>query len=68
MRYLLILAFFLRLAAGTEHDPAEVLSRAARKVAATTRHIPNYTCVETVSRQYFRPAANTHPRGCEAVL
>ena len=68
MRYAWIFAFALRLAAAAEHGPAEVLSRMTGKVMAGIRHIPNYTCVETVSRQYFRPAANRLPRACEEVL
>jgi hypothetical protein len=68
MRYALILAFAVGLAYGADPDPVEVLTRATWKVLATTRNIPNYTCVETVSRQYFRPAAATLPRACAALM
>ncbi|HEV3201279.1 MAG TPA: hypothetical protein VGZ73_25440 [Bryobacteraceae bacterium] len=68
MRYALILALATPLAAGTEHDPVEVLSLATRKAVATSRQIPNYSCVETVNREYFRPAANNLPRACEALM
>lgn len=68
MRYTLIFTFAARMAAGTDHDPAEVLVRATRKVLASVEHIPNYTCVETVNRQYLRPAANHLPRACAALL
>jgi hypothetical protein len=68
MRYALTFVFAMRLAAAAEHDPSEVLSRAAVKVLAGIRHIPDCTCEETVSRQYFRPAVKSVPRACEIVL
>jgi hypothetical protein len=68
MRYALIFAWTVRLAAGAEHDPAEVLRRMTQKVLAGAKHIPNCTCVETVNREYFRPAAATLPRQCDVLL
>lgn len=68
MRYALICALTIRLTAAAERDPGEVMARVIWKVVAAARHIPNYTCVETVSRQFFRPAANNLPRACESLL
>lgn len=63
-RRLLALAFSVGLAAGAEHDPAAVLRRVIAKVLAAKDRIPNYTCVETVNREYFRPAAATLRQPC----
>src|ERR1700720_3604627 len=68
MRYALIFAWAVRLAAAGEHDPVEVLKLVTRKVLAGTKDIPNYTCVETVTRDFFRPAAATIPRACHVLL
>ena len=48
-------------------DPAEALSRVLAKVRASLRRIPNYTCVETVTRQFFVPAAPVRRR-CDVLL
>jgi hypothetical protein len=42
--------------AAERYDPAEVLHRATRKLAARYRSLPRYICTETVERSYFRPA------------
>lgn len=58
-------------AAGTDAakaEWAEVLKRAAAKVLANYRSIRNYTCVETVQRDYYRPTASTLPRSCPLLL
>ena len=55
-------------ATGADYDPVEVLRRATQKVLASARSIPNYTCVETVSRDYFEPVAATLPRACSVLL
>jgi len=65
---LLALAFSLTLAAGAEHDPAEVLKRATGKVVANARRLPKYTCVETVTRDFFVSAAGTPPRACSVLV
>jgi hypothetical protein len=68
MRYALVFVWAVRLAAATEHDPVEVLKLVTRKVLAGTKDIPNFTCVETVTRDFFRPAAATIPRACDVLL
>jgi hypothetical protein len=60
--------FTLSLAFLAERDPVEVLAKATEKLAARRRSIPNCTCVETISRDYFRPAAATLPRACSVLL
>jgi len=65
---LLALALSLRFAAGAEYDPAEVLRRATEKIMANESRLPNYTCVETVTRDFFRAAATTVPRECSVLM
>lgn len=67
MRYPLIFACSIALAAGAEYDPTEVLRRATEKALASAKETPNYTCVETVSRDYFEPAAVSLPRTCSVL-
>ena len=68
MRDALMFACAIGLAAGAEYDPTEVLMRATQKALASTQEIPNYTCVETVNRDYFEPAAVSLPRACSVLL
>ena len=42
-------------------DPNELLERARVKLQALTRRLANYTCIETVDRQYFQAPANPRP-------
>jgi hypothetical protein len=48
-------------------DPQDLLVRVAAKLEATEHRIPNFTCVETVTRDYYQ-AASTLPRACSALL
>ena len=69
MRYALLFTWAIGFAAtGAEYDPVVMLRRATQKVLLSARSIPNYTCVETVSRDYFEPAAATLPRECSVLL
>jgi hypothetical protein len=68
MRDALIFACAIGFAVGAEYDPTEVLRRATQKALASAKEIPNYTCVETVSRDYFEPAAVSLPRACSVLL
>jgi hypothetical protein len=68
MRYALLFAWAVCVALGAEYDPPEVLKRATEKVLASAKEIPNYTCVETVSRDYLEPAAASLPRACSVLL
>jgi hypothetical protein len=54
-------------------DPNELLDQARAKLQALTRRLANYTCVETVDRQYFqtaapaakdKPVAEAQPQSC----
>ena len=67
----LAVAFSLSLGAAeplTDRDPVEVLRQVTAKVTAAALHVRNYTCVETVERHYYKPAANTLDRACAVVL
>ncbi len=68
MRYALLFSWAVGLALGAEYDPPGVLRRATEKVLASAKEIPNYTCVETVSRDYLEPAAVSLPRACSILL
>jgi hypothetical protein len=48
-------------------EPQDVLVRVAAKLAVTEKRIPNLTCVETVTRNYYRPES-TLPRACSILL
>jgi hypothetical protein len=54
--------------AADRRDPAEVLQRVIAKVVARDATLPNYTCVETVERDYFKPMASTLPRSCSVLM
>jgi hypothetical protein len=68
MRCALIFTWAVGLALGAAYDPPEVLRRATEKVLASAKEIPNYTCVENVSRDYLEPAAAALPRACSVLL
>ncbi|MCU1236412.1 MAG: hypothetical protein JWP63_4379, partial [Candidatus Solibacter sp.] len=51
-----------------EYDSSDVLKRAIQKVLDSARTIPNYTCVETVTRDYLEPRAYSLPRACPVLL
>ena len=68
MRCLLLLACAIGLSAAAAYDPTEVLTRAIQRAIERARTIPNYTCVETVTRVYFQPAAVSLPRDCPVLL
>src|ERR1035437_483381 len=67
MRYAPIFIWMAGMAA-LGYDPDDVLSRATLKVLASVKSVPHYTCVETVSRNYFEPAAVTLPRDCPVLM
>lgn len=64
MRSALLFASCLAIHAAAEPNPDEVIRRVIERVAATTARIPNYTCVESVVRDFYWPAASTLPRSC----
>lgn len=56
------------LARAGDSEAAALLKRAIANVTANMNGIQNYTCVETVRRDYYRPRASTLPQACSAVL
>uniref|UniRef100_Q028Q5 Uncharacterized protein n=1 Tax=Solibacter usitatus (strain Ellin6076) TaxID=234267 RepID=Q028Q5_SOLUE len=68
MRCLFLSACALGLSAAAAYEPTEVLTRAIQRAIDRSRAIPNYTCVETVTRVYFSPAATSLPRDCAILL
>ena len=63
-----LLASTAAICAAADPDPSEVLQRVAAKVLARDSRLPNYTCVETVNRAYYKPAASTLPRDCPILM
>ena len=50
-------------------DPAALLQRARERIIDNIDHIPNYTCVQAVSRQQFRQIGFMNRRpSCSAIL
>jgi len=58
----------LSCCAGSGRDPAEVLKQVTAKVRARDAGLPNYTCVETVQREYYMPRGSTLPRACGTLM
>jgi hypothetical protein len=67
MRLVFALAALTPLAA-QEVDPTDVLMRFRDRVVANGERIPNYTCVETVTRDVYDPALTPAPKNCDALL
>ena len=63
MRCLLLAVCAIELSAAATYNPTEVLSRVIQKAIERARTIPNYTCVETVTRVYSSPP----PFPCPAI-
>lgn len=68
MKVIAALLFPLTLWAAGDDDPIAVLMRVRDKVMANAERIPNYTCVETIVRDWYDYAAGTPPRSCDALL
>ena len=56
-----LLTLALTLGAQTPPDPDAVLAKARDNMLDRTRRLPNYTCVQTVNRKYFKPAKPEFP-------
>jgi hypothetical protein len=67
MRWALIFAWSVSLAAAADPDPAAVLLRVQAKVRKRADNLPNYTCVETVTRDYYRARATSSDTSCAAL-
>jgi hypothetical protein len=68
MRLAVIVACAATLAGAVEPDPAVVLKRVTARVASSSRRSPHYSCVQTVTREYYQPIATNLPRACSVVL
>jgi hypothetical protein len=53
MRAVLIAVTALAIRAQTPPDPTDVLAHARDNLIERSRRLPNYTCVQTVDREYF---------------
>ena len=54
--------------AADEQDPTGVLMRLRDQVLAHGRSIPNHTCVETIQRDRYEPAAGRSVKDCDTLL
>jgi hypothetical protein len=56
-------------ATGETSDPSAMLMRRVTDaVMKGTTRTPNYTCVETIQRDYYKPLGSTLPRSCPVLL
>ena len=62
MRPCLLAAATVALLAQQPSDPRELLAQAREVIVARARRLPDYTCVQTVDRQYYRPLRRRFPR------
>ena len=53
MRAALIAVTALAIRAQTPSDPTDVLAHARDNMVERAKRLPNYTCVQTVDREYF---------------
>lgn len=62
------LLFLVTLAAQAQAppDPTDVLARARDIVLSRVDRLPNYTCVQTINRNYFRPGVE--PGSCDKMI
>ena len=52
----------------SERNSEEVIKRVTERVVDSAERIPNYTCVETIVREYYTPTAATLPRSCPVLM
>ncbi|HUP04281.1 MAG TPA: hypothetical protein VMU19_09845 [Bryobacteraceae bacterium] len=64
-------AFFLVVAAAcaADHDPAQTLARLRAIVLDQAERLPNYACVQTIDRTFYRPTGMKpgHPGPCDEI-
>ena len=51
-----------------QEDPVDVLARLRDRVVQQARGVPNHTCIETVLRDRYEPAAGRANRSCDTLL
>ena len=61
MRAALITVTALAIRAQTPPDPTDVLAHARDNMVERAKRLPNYTCVQTVDREYFVRSTTTPP-------
>lgn len=66
--YSFLLLAALTAASADAPEPMALLKRMTANVVANDTHLQNYTCVETITRVYYRPAASTLARPCSWIL
>ena len=66
LRSCIVLLAVATAASTADSDGDELFNKARAKVLDNTRRMPRYTCVETVSRSQYLPAAN--PSECQSLV
>jgi hypothetical protein len=61
MRAVLFAVFAIAIRAQTLPDPTDVLAHARDNMVERAKRLPNYTCVQTVDREYFVRSTRTPP-------
>jgi hypothetical protein len=68
MRAVTALLLSLTLWAAADDDPVEVLMRVRDRVLAHAQRIPNHTCLETITRDWYDYVGVPAPKSCDALL
>jgi hypothetical protein len=56
------------IAATAEPSPDNLIQQATERVLTSAARIPNYTCIESVLRDYYWPRVATLPRSCPVLM
>ena len=67
-RGLAMAAGFAAIAGGMDPEAQALLRRATEKIAVNDHSVQNYTCMQTVQREFYRPAASVLVRPCSTIL
>jgi hypothetical protein len=67
MRRVVLLLAFAAVCLTAEPDPEAILARVRERMIGELQRIANYTCIQTVSREYFRPNLARSPENCDAL-
>ena len=68
MKRAVLFGWCAALALAAEPDPAVVLLRASIKARVRADAMANYTCVQTVTRDYYQPRTTGRGRSCQAAM
>jgi hypothetical protein len=64
-RVAILLAAGLGVCLAADPNPTAVLAQVRDRIVASLRRMPNYTCVETITREYYKPNTVQPPKSCD---